>query len=437
MSSSVTIDWRALREQERREAVALRSQLAALRRQCKQVELQCKAASAAHGGSEVKIPAVPMVSTQAGVLELRAAVVQAEADLSRAANALDREIQAVTQRLPPMSLPEWSARVDDTGVEVPKALNPIDIATLAQSPRVAGSFQDGLRQQADMLAKAEALVRECQIRCPGADLTDLNVLRDGVQANPSALTAMRYRAAQLIQEAKQRQALAQERERLLVLAEGASPGERAALRRRIADTPIDAIADLAPEVEQAVDRAQALQSRLEAVAAVRTALESLGYTVGPAFDSLLPDRPGEGSRAVATYAVVPSKHSAEHGLRVRVGQDQIYVSVVRKAGTGDAGSAEQDANVQARTCQDLDQVPLLGTAHGMQLMIGNRRAPGQPAPQVPAQLWTSDRLAPTESVNTEGNAVVPDAEAERQRHWEMQEAAKRAASQAQTQRRPE
>jgi hypothetical protein len=142
-------------------------------------------------------------------------------------------------------------------------------------------------------------------------------------------------------------------------------------------------------VTAAVERAATVQARIDAAAALQASLEDLGYDIHGQFGSLLPAASGEPS---SEFLVVGSPHSPDHGLRVRVGQDQLYVSVVRRAGTAaeDATPEDtraEDADVQQRTCADLEDVARRALDRGVHLLLGNAQRPGRTAPQLAAEYW--------------------------------------------------
>ena len=71
------------------------------------------------------------------------------------------------------------------------------------------------------------------------------------------------------------------------------------------------------------------------MAALEQSLAELGYDVRGGFASLLaesaaqaPSQPLAGAQEPPQFLVAASPHSRDHGLRVRAGKDQLYLSVV-------------------------------------------------------------------------------------------------------------
>jgi hypothetical protein len=179
-----------------------------------------------------------------------------------------------------------------------------------------------------------------------------------------------------------------------------------------------------------------MRSRAEAMDALHTSLKDLGYAVGESFESLLPDASDDPGGP--GFVVVPSIHSADHGLRVRATDSQVYMSVVRKEGSAVAqakdSQVDQDTDVQERTCQDLDAAAVDAGRHGLELTIGNRRMPGHVAPEMPASLWLgADRTEERSEDSDQVVAVEQPAERidlteqERRQQWAWQQGQAAAA----------
>jgi hypothetical protein len=404
MSSSVTVDWRAIREQERQTCLALRAELAQLRERERQLRLRSAGVAAVRGSGQAEIVRVGKARGDADSAELSRLVNEARAGLTRSAAALDRsianDVAARTRR--PDEAPEWTSRAGTSSAPAPAVAADVDLAALAAESRARDPrpAEASPRATPRAVAEADAAVEECRLRCPGADLDDLTRLRSELDARPGPAREreitqeIRIRAARTIQRVKRENELEERRERLFVLAVEAPPAERAALRRRVADAPPDDLPRLDREVTAAVERAAAGRSRHEAVTALEQSLTELGYDVRPGFSSLLP---GPGSEATSPrFLVAGSPHSADHGLRVRVGDDQVYLSVVRRAGTGaGADTRATDTAVQEQTCADLVSAAERGADHGFQFVLGNAQTPGREAPQIAAEHWPAAASADT------------------------------------------
>ena len=462
MSASVTIDWQAVRERERQACLGLRAELAQLRRREKQLRVRHEAVRAAHGRHLVEIRSVGRARGDADSAELQRIVGEARAELARAAEALDCAIGETTRErvARAAAAPTWTARVTGAAASAPRAAPSIDLESLAGSDRGTRTERPAPVDAVVLVAEADAVLDECRLRCPRADLGELARLRadlgSGSTADRAVVQDIRYRAARLIQQVKREDALEEQRERLFVLADAGPPQERAALRRRVADAPGSHLSLLEREVTEAVDRASALRARAEAVSALETSLQEMGYPIADGFQSLLLRPDGNEPNVTAPYLVVPSRHSADHGLRVRVAEDQLYVSVVRRAGSGSAPSgtawagapagvdrreasdpqAAADAAVQEQTCRDLDAAVASAAGRGVQLILGNAQAPGRRAPEMAAANWTRHGDASQDITGGSTTDRAEDVAAhDRRRHWAEQEHQRAAAQQAQ-QKRP-
>ena len=303
MSSSVTIDWRAVRERERQACLTLRAELAQLRAREKQLRLRSAAVSAAHGRVTVKIHRVGRPYAAADSAELGRLVGEAQAGLARSATALDQAISRASQEGASRSAAAhaWTIRSGPELAAAPLAAPDIDLDMAAgeSARRPARSDED-----AALAAEADAVLEECRLRCPETDLTELTALRAELGRSPlgdrAVIQDMRARAARTIQWVKRENELEEQRQRLFVLAEEAPAAERAALRRWVAEAPPGDLPRLDREVTAAVERASAERARAEAVAALEQSLLELGYDVQGGFASLLPataaSAPGRGPR---------------------------------------------------------------------------------------------------------------------------------------------
>lgn len=441
MSSSVTIDWRAVRERERQACLTLRAELAQLRAREKQLRLRSAAVSAAHGRVTVKIHRVGRPYAAADSAELGRLVGEAQAGLARSATALDQAISRASQEGASRSAAAhaWTIRSGPELAAAPLAAPDIDLDMAAgeSARRPARSDED-----AALAAEADAVLEECRLRCPETDLTELTALRAELGRSPlgdrAVIQDMRARAARTIQWVKRENELEEQRQRLFVLAEEAPAAERAALRRWVAEAPPGDLPRLDREVTAAVERASAERARAEAVAALEQSLLELGYDVQGGFASLLPataasapgQRPATATQPTPRFLVAASPHSAEHGLRVRVGPDQVYLSVVRRAGTAGRDVRRADTEVQEMTCRDLVTAAAAAAGKGVQIIIGNVQSPGQQAPELGAEHW------PMTASGQDETAAAGQAEADRRQAWATQEQ-QRTARQAQARtRRP-
>jgi hypothetical protein len=447
LSSSVTIDWRAIRESERRACLALRAELAQLRAREKQLRIRSEAVSAAHGQLATQIHRVGRAGGSADSAELGRLVSEAQTGLTRSATALDQAISSVSRERArrAATAPAWSARSGSAMAPTPLAPPGIDLDRLTREPsrRSASASAAAPEVDAVLAAEADAMIEECRLRCPGTDLAELTGLRAELGASPlrdrAVIQDIRIRAARTIQRVKREDELEEMRQRLFVLAEDAPAAERAALRRQVADAPPEDVPRLDQEVTAAVERASAERSRAEAVSALEQSLQELGYDVQGGFASLLPpsaersaaERSAEAQQA-PRFLVAASPHSTDHGLRVRVGKDQLYLSVVRRAGTAADGDSRQvDTEVQEQTCRDLVSAAAAAAGKGVQIILGNAQAPGCPAPELAAEHWPAAAAADAAEHSAADQAV-----AERRRTWAAQERQRAAEPQQTRSRRP-
>jgi hypothetical protein len=400
MSSSVTVDWRAVREQERQTCLALRAELAQLRERAKQLRVRAEAAAAAYGRAPAEIARVGRGRGDADSTELGRLVTEARAGLAHSAATLERTIGEVTRERSSRANapPAWTMRGLQATAPAPEVGADVDLDQLVResrrgkpiaTPATPARAGEG-DEAAHAAAEADVIIEECRIRCPAAGLGELTRLRTELGTSPlgdrAVVQDIRARAAKAIQRVKRENELEEQRQRMFVLAEEAPPAERARLRRRVANAPSEDLPRLDREVVAAVERAAAERSRSEAVAALQESLKQLGYDVQGGFASLLP-APSGGSRE-QEFLVASSPHSPDHGLRVRVGEEQLYLSVVRRAGTAVTSDAHAaDTIVQERTCADLADAAERAAGHGVQIVLGNARTPGSPAPELPADHW--------------------------------------------------
>ena len=249
------------------------------------------------------------------------------------------------------------------------------------------------------------------MRAPDTDIAELVEVRaqlgTGAADDRVVLQDLRYRAAQVIRRARRLEALDQERQRLLALVAHEPPGSAQALRRRVQSAGPGELAQLEQEIVAMLDEASSRRARADALEALHASLSELGYTVGEAFDTLLPNHGGP-SQAV----VVASPHSADHGVRLRADQDHVYLSVVRRAGTGngDESVLAADREVQERTCGDLEAAVTAPQTLGVELVLGNEQLPGRWAPEMAATAW------PDIAEHTESKKAMDDDERAAARH---------------------
>jgi hypothetical protein len=379
--------------------------------------------------------------------------------LSRSAAALDQAIGSVSRERArrAAAAPAWTARSGSAMAPAPQAAPDIHLEKLTResSRQSAPAAPAALVADAGLAADADAVVEECRLRCPEADLAELTGLRAELGASPlrdrAVIQDIRIRAARTIQRVKRENELEEQRQRLFVLAEDAPAAERAALRRRVADALPEDVPRLDQDVTAAVQRASAERSRAEAVSALEQSLQELGYDVQGGFAALLPSSAAQSAQRSAEaqptlqFLVAGSPHSADHGLRVRFGADQLYLSVVRRAGTAADGDSQQaDTDVQEQTCHDLVTAAAAAAGKGVQIILGNAQMPGSPAPELAAEHWPAAATsASAEPASTRAAAQSAAAESaaeqsaaeqaaeERRRTWAAQKRL-RAAGQQQT-----
>ena len=359
-------------------AWTLRAELAQLRAREKQLRLRSAAVSAAHGrvtvkttGSGAPTPRPIQPSSAAWWVRRRQAWPAAPQRWTRRSagprrRGLSRSAAAHA----------WTIRSGPELAAAPLAAPDIDLDMAAgeSARRPARSDED-----AALAAEADAVLEECRLRCPETDLTELTALRAELGRSPlgdrAVIQDMRARAARTIQWVKRENELEEQRQRLFVLAEEAPAAERAALRRWVAEAPPGDLPRLDREVTAAVERASAERARAEAVAALEQSLLELGYDVQGGFATLLPataasapgQRPATATQPTPRFLVAASPHSAERGLRVRVGPDQVYLSVVRRAGTARRDVRRADTEVQEMTCRDLVTAAAAAAGKGVQI----------------------------------------------------------------------
>jgi hypothetical protein len=447
LSSSVTIDWRAVRESERQACLALRAELAQLQAREKQLRIRSEAVSAAHGRLAAEIHRVGRARGSADSAELGRLVSEARMGLARSASALDQAIGSACRERArrAAAAPAWTARSGSAMAPAPQAAPDIDLEKLTR---------ESSRRSAPA-AEADAVIEECRLRCPEADLAELTGLRAELGASPlrdrTVIQDIRIRAARTIQRVKRENEREEQRQRLFVLAEDAPAAERAPLRRRVADARPEDVPRLDQEVAAAVERASAERSRAEAVAALVQSLQELGYDVQGGFASLLPSsaaqssaqRPAGAQPAAPRFLVAASPHSADHGLRMRAGEDQLYLSVVRRAGTATGDSRQADTDVQEQTCRDLVTAAAAAAGKGVQIILGNAQPPGRPAPELAAEHWPAATSASAETASARAAAqsaaeqsAAEQAGGERRRAWAAQERQRAAGQQQARSRRP-
>jgi hypothetical protein len=438
LSSSVTIDWRAIRERERQACLALRAELARLQAREKQLRLRAGVVSAAHGRLPVEIYRVGHAHSSADSAELGRLVSAAQAGLARGAEALEKAISSASSGSGGQATraATWTTRSTSAMAPAPRTAPEIDLDRLTRESRPSARDDDDRSASAAFAAEADAVIEECRLRCPETDLAELTALRAELGhsplGDPSVIQNIRIRAARTIKRVQRENELEEQRQRLFVLAEDAPVAERAALRRRVADARPEDVPPLDREVTAAVERASAERARAEAVAALEQALRELDYDVQDGFSTLLSASatlsPGQEAADTPTAPAAPrflvavSPHSADHGLRVRVGEDQVYLSVVRRAGTAGPDVLGADTRVQEQTCRDLlTAVESAGT--GVQMLIGNVQAPGRHAPELGAEHWPA--MTPAQA-----DASADEQAEERRRAWARQE--QQAAARAQS-----
>lgn len=445
MSSGVTIDWRAERERERQACITLQAELAQLRQRERELRRRRDLLRAAHGTSKLEVRRVAEPAATAGSAQLRAAVNEAHAGLAKATEAIEAAIVDTTRRVAAQSAASYTSSASAAG-PVTSLAPAVDLSADAAISRSAPSLASRAPAPstpggATERAEADAIIQECRLRCPDHDLADLVSARTEMDRRPAAagelLWELRVRATQHIQKAKREQVLEERRQRLLALVQEAVEQEGAELTRRVTVAAESALTTLEAEVADSVQRASAARSRAQAVHALRTSLTDLGYGVGDSFDSLLPEE----SHDDVPPVVVPSRHSPDHGLRIRLDADKAYVSVVRVEGSAAALLArldpqatidghdpvrETDIAAQVSSCADLQGLMQSSRGSEVELVVGVTRAPGNKAPEMACGWWAP----PTQEPNTgqtvqaedrqDGTAEEDAAQAQRQRYWQQQ-----------------
>ena len=96
MSSSVTIDWRAVREEERRSQAISRAEVARLAERERQLRRRRAVMSGLHNVA-VEVPAVRMPRGEVSSAELASFVARTRAGLDAAERALDQALAPVTR----------------------------------------------------------------------------------------------------------------------------------------------------------------------------------------------------------------------------------------------------------------------------------------------------------------------------------------------------
>ncbi len=435
MSSSVTIDWRAVRERERQACLALRAELAQLQAREKQLRLRSAAVIAAHEQLRTEIHHVRRPGGTADSAELSRLVNEARTGLARSGAALDEAIASASRARTAAGAVAWTMRSRPEMAAPGQPVFPVQLEGLSHeldrkpAPPVP-------QTDTALFAEADAVIEECRLRCPETNLGELTRIRAEMGASllgdRAAVQELRVRAAQTIKQVKRVNELEERRQRLFVLAEDALAGERAMLRRQVADAPPEDVPRLDVEISAAVRRASMHRAQAEAVAALEQSLCELNYDVQGGFTALLPSSPASPAaghprreQPAAAFVVAASPHSAQHGLRVRAGDGQLFVSVVRQAGTGaDPQARRLDTEVQQRTCRDLEKVAAAAGARGVQLVLGNAQEPGHPAPELPARCWpsASDSTETSEvSAHQAETAPGPEDDELRRRAWAQEQ----------------
>ena len=389
MSSSVTIDWRAVRERERQACLALRAELAQLQAREKQLRLRSAASSQLTNSCEQKfIMCADRVVRRIGPSFSRL-VNEARTGLARSGAALDEAIASASRARTVAGAVAWTMRSRPEMAAPGQPVLPVQLEGLSHeldrkpAPPVP-------QTDTALFAEADAVIEECRLRCPETNLGELTRIRAEMGASllgdRAAVQELRVRAAQTIKQVKRVNELEERRQRLFVLAEDALAGEPPMLRRQVADAPPEDVPRLDVEISAAVRRASMHRAQAEAVAALEQSLRELNYDVQGGFTALLPSSPASPAaghprreQPAAAFVVAASPHSAQHGLRVRAGDGQLFVSVVRPAGTGaDPQARRLDTEVQQRTCRDLEKAAVTAGARGVQLVLGNAQEPGHP-----------------------------------------------------------
>ena len=270
MSSSVTIDWRAVRERERQACLALRAELAQLQAREKQLRLRSAASSQLTNSCEQKfIMCADRVVRRIGPSFSRL-VNEARTGLARSGAALDEAIASASRARTVAGAVAWTMRSRPEMAAPGQPVLPVQLEGLSHeldrkpAPPVP-------QTDTALFAEADAVIEECRLRCPETNLGELTRIRAEMGASllgdRAAVQELRVRAAQTIKQVKRVNELEERRQRLFVLAEDALAGERAMLRRQVADAPPEDVPRLDVEISAAVRRASMHRAQAEAVAA--------------------------------------------------------------------------------------------------------------------------------------------------------------------------
>jgi hypothetical protein len=182
------------------------------------------------------------------------------------------------------------------------------------------------------------------------------------------------------------------------VAELAGP-ETDQLRSRIADLithRVEAVPpDLPAAVEAAVSSADDEADRQCVVAAMRKALDHLGYVVGPEFSTGLLGRPS------VAYA---RNGSTRYGVKIRLEPDHSRFSAQAVKSDAELSSREQDAAAEREFCTAINEVVKLAKQDGVDIAFDTRARAGEfPIQQVaepklarPSATRSAPRSAPAQ-----------------------------------------
>ena len=156
-------------------------------------------------------------------------------------------------------------------------------------------------------------------------------------------------------------------------------------------------ADLSAQVDQLIAESDADDDRHQVIASMRHALEELGYTLGPEFDTQL-----ESSRGTT----IVSGPTAGYGVKVRLEPDRSRFSAQAVKSDAVISSTEKDADVERQFCTDFAEIVAMVGADGVALDIDIDVEPGASKVQEVA----------AEHVAASGRRRAQRRSAERERH---------------------
>jgi len=389
VSSGTSYDWVYEQERERQRQAELRAELERLRVRQRQLH-RLRAALATQGiraaAAEVAEPAATAVSA-----ELSIAVTEARTSLDALESWMDDAVARRTQE----RAARW-ATAPAVAADLPPETS--HSSTLAEERARSDAAAVGAPARA-----ATELVETEGVRCVEDERAEL-VRRaervrdlDPVHAR-RALTDLESRVAASIRRRRDGDRAEQTRIELITLA-GELPGDqRAALRRRIGETPDAELAGLGDEVRAAAAAHHRRLARAAVTERVLAALRDQGYEVGESFGDLLAEGP--------PVTLLTSARTPAYGVRLTIDpeRDRLQATTVRR---DDVADTSGDQAAQQVMCDDLDQVEADLARAGLTLRTVLRRPVQPQVPTMPAQHWPaaadiSDQAQQTEQLRRAG-----------------------------------